>query len=170
MIKKCKECGACFENNEIRNIKSQFIRSGNSFCSKSCKKAVLKRYNKYRRERLWFSGKRDEVLKRDNFECQFCRTKEDLCVHHKDGNGRGSKDPNNSLDNLITLCLSCHRKLHQTLPREKYYKFVLENKEKTNRSIAISLGITHPTVAIIRKELGIELTRWKKNKASLLSQ
>lgn len=49
---------------------------------------------------------RDEVLERDGFECQICRRKDSLHLHHliKRTNG-GDHSP----ANLITLCDSCHR-------------------------------------------------------------
>lgn len=49
---------------------------------------------------------REQVLKRDNYECQVCKRKDSLHLHHlikrKDG---GTHDA----ENLITLCASCHR-------------------------------------------------------------
>lgn len=49
---------------------------------------------------------REEVLKRDMHECQICRNKENLDIHHivKIRHG-GTNQP----ENLITLCSSCHR-------------------------------------------------------------
>jgi len=58
-------------------------------------------------------------LERDNWQCQECGINniqhiilfgKGISIHHKDGLGRNSKNPNNSIDNLITLCLSCHQK------------------------------------------------------------
>lgn len=48
---------------------------------------------------------RDEVLERDGYECQICRRKDSLHLHHliKRRNGGDHK-----ADNLITLCASCH--------------------------------------------------------------
>lgn len=66
---------------------------------------------KHKREDKWFSGLRETVLARDGNKCQTCNKAGNI-VHHKDGNGRGSPSPNNSLENLITLCRSCHCKLH----------------------------------------------------------
>ena len=42
--------------------------------------------------------------------CYFCNTDENLCVHHIDVDRK-----NNQKSNLITLCRSCHTKIHQTL-------------------------------------------------------
>lgn len=64
-----------------------------------------------------FSGLRDVVLERDGFCCVSCnmtneqhlkKWKKSLTINHIDGAGRNSKVPNNSLENLETLCLRCH--------------------------------------------------------------
>lgn len=73
-------------------------------------------HNKY-----YFGGVRDQVLERDGSQCVKCGMSRsdhylkyscDLNVHHIDGKGWGVKkeERNNQLDNLITLCHSCHRK------------------------------------------------------------
>jgi hypothetical protein len=56
---------------------------------------------------------RNTIRQRDNFTCQICFKKEVNVVHHKDKN-----KTNHAMKNLITLCSSCHRKLHtnQHLP------------------------------------------------------
>lgn len=53
------------------------------------------------------------VKKRDNFKCRLCgigygHYKRDHAVHHIDENKQ-----NNSLENLITLCVGCHCKIHK---------------------------------------------------------
>lgn len=64
-----------------------------------------------------YGGKRFIVLDRDNWECQYCGMIQEQCmvlfgrsltIHHIDRNGRGSDNPNNDLDNLVTLCFRCH--------------------------------------------------------------
>lgn len=73
---------------------------------------ILKSMNKQR-----FGGLRDDVLKRDNYCCLGCgmtneehkqKWNRNLTLDHIDNQGRFSKEPNNSLDNLQTLCLKCH--------------------------------------------------------------
>lgn len=52
---------------------------------------------------------RFEVLKRDNFKCQYCgRTKDEtkLELDHKIPRSRGGE---NTLNNLITACIDCNR-------------------------------------------------------------
>lgn len=51
------------------------------------------------------------VLNRDNYTCQKCKTtKGELHVHHIIFRSKGGSD---TPDNLITLCESCHEKLHK---------------------------------------------------------
>jgi endogenous inhibitor of DNA gyrase (YacG/DUF329 family) len=52
-----------------------------------------------------------KILKRDNFTCQACGSKNNLDVHHKIP-FRISHD--NSESNLITLCHNCHIKIERT--------------------------------------------------------
>jgi 5-methylcytosine-specific restriction endonuclease McrA len=68
---------------------------------------------------------REDVIERDGYKCVFCpvtrrMTRElfgvDLDVHHIDLTG-GSDSPNNSPENLVTLCCVCHKKLHLLLSK-----------------------------------------------------
>ena len=52
---------------------------------------------------------RKQVLQRDGWRCQLCGSKENLHVHHKQLRSQQGKDEES---NLITLCASCHEKLH----------------------------------------------------------
>jgi len=50
---------------------------------------------------------RKEILRRDNYTCCICKSREELEVHHKD------KDWKNNCDsNLVTLCKPCHTHTH----------------------------------------------------------
>jgi hypothetical protein len=49
---------------------------------------------------------KEEVMKRDNYECQICGSKIRLHVHHIISRINGG---NHNTENLITLCSSCHR-------------------------------------------------------------
>lgn len=64
-----------------------------------------------------FGGLRDIVLKRDKYKCVICKMSQkkhlnkygrSLNIDHIDGNGRNSPEPNNTLDNLQTLCQVCN--------------------------------------------------------------
>ena len=67
------------------------------------------------------------IRQKDIFTCQLCGLKEDgqkLDVHHIDYNKR-----NNKLDNLISLCRSCHIKIEWN--RENWIKY-FQNKVISN--------------------------------------
>lgn len=69
----------------------------------------------------WFDI-RKIILSRDNNKCVKCGEKEKkLCIHHIDESGDKYyyKKPNNELNNLETLCLSCHSRLHNQLSRDR---------------------------------------------------
>ncbi len=52
---------------------------------------------------------REQVLRRDGWKCQCCGTRSNLEVHHKEYRSRGGND---SEENLITLCVTCHLLVH----------------------------------------------------------
>jgi 5-methylcytosine-specific restriction endonuclease McrA len=52
---------------------------------------------------------RRTVLVRDGWHCQDCRSANNLQVHHLKSR---SQLGNDIMDNLITLCASCHGKRH----------------------------------------------------------
>lgn len=64
-----------------------------------------------------FDGLRVNVLIRDGYKCNVCGMTDaehkdtyqrEITIDHIDGNGRYADKPNNTLDNLWTLCLKCH--------------------------------------------------------------
>lgn len=85
----------------------------------------MKRYREEHRELFnWhknqkrFDGLKKRILERDNHKCRLCGAKvsdssgRELSVHHIDGKNFETENPNHSIKNLITLCNSCHHKLH----------------------------------------------------------
>jgi 5-methylcytosine-specific restriction endonuclease McrA len=53
---------------------------------------------------------RRQVLRRDRWRCQGCGSTSNLEIHHQQFRSHGGLDV---LDNLITLCRSCHEVTHQ---------------------------------------------------------
>jgi 5-methylcytosine-specific restriction endonuclease McrA len=69
------------------------------------------------KNRLRFGGNREKAILRDGEKCVRCgmtrqqhkaKHKVDLNVHHIDGRGVNSDNPNNTLENMETLCWPCH--------------------------------------------------------------
>lgn len=99
-----RRCPECQRKHEIASIHAALKRSP--------------KFNEYRRrakDNYSFGGNREKALERDKYTCQRCGATEDLHVHHRDGNGvtTPKEARNNALDNLQTLCRSCHTTVHQ---------------------------------------------------------
>lgn len=80
-----------------------------------------------------------KIKKRDNFMCAICRETpgwSKLHVHHIDYD-----KTNNSEKNLITLCIYCHNKHHNTLSEveQDYFRYVLGGQETQLSSGNITL-------------------------------
>ena len=77
-----------------------------------------KEYNTFLKSSYW-KKVRKLVLTRDNYECQNCKqigricnlTVKDLEVHHL--TYKNHKNELHHLDDLTTLCKSCHEYMHQ---------------------------------------------------------
>lgn len=80
-----------------------------------CKAAGLPKID---REERYYDGRREPVMQRDGYKCTRCgeTDRSKLVVHHRDGRGRGTSDPNNDDENLETVCRACHARHHSTTP------------------------------------------------------
>jgi len=56
-----------------------------------------------------YSQLRNQVLRRDGWKCQACSAMSNLEVHHKEFRSHSGDD---SEQNLITLCSTCHATVH----------------------------------------------------------
>jgi 5-methylcytosine-specific restriction endonuclease McrA len=72
-------------------------------------KDTLPKKPRLRLDPVSYRGLRQKVLERDGWRCQFCGSPTDLHVHHVKSRGQLGDDCDY---NLITLCSTCHRKLH----------------------------------------------------------
>jgi len=133
----CANCGEVVEKMP-HNVKGE-----ETTCSKECLKEYMSSIRKGEQNPQWEGGRfeyygpnwpkqREKALERDEYCCQECdmtRDKhyqnydEDLHIHHKVPRRQiiDGEEPTieqfelaNSLDNLVTLCKSCHRKLENT--------------------------------------------------------
>lgn len=71
---------------------------------KSCAVEGFDGYTRYLRSDEWRELKR-KVLQRDGYKCRNCGSSVGLQVHHKSYDRFGGE----SLDDLITLCVVCHK-------------------------------------------------------------
>ncbi|OHD24265.1 MAG: hypothetical protein A2Y38_20070 [Spirochaetes bacterium GWB1_59_5] len=100
--KYCAACGAKLErkrfNNRLEDM-SVFLRR--QYCSRECS------WTASRKESVTLSGLLKRATQLKDSACEVCQAQTHLGVHHKDRN-----PANNSSENLLTLCASCHTKLH----------------------------------------------------------
>jgi len=70
----------------------------------------LTEYSTYLQSEAW-KKKRNEIMQRDNKQCRFCGQREALQVHHLTYKNLGNENE----QELITLCKSCHKMLHDVM-------------------------------------------------------
>lgn len=118
-----------------------------------------------------FKNTQEACFNRDNYKCQCCKTKNGtLNAHHIIYRSRGGAD---TLDNLITLCEDCHKKLHRDELQEFESKLVGKKKCQLKHatqmnSIRVQLLKHYPeaieTFGFITKAnrewLGLKKTHW----------
>jgi len=87
--------------------------------------------------------KEDEALRRDNYRCQVCGRKKgsvNVLIHHINGNNQ-----NNDPENLVTLCVGCHLRLHGKSRTYGNYAIVTDNKGRNLTKLwRKSQGLRYP--------------------------
>jgi hypothetical protein len=112
-IKKvCKQCGKTFHDHPCH------IERRN-YCSYECAKKATSDFwfeksigddNHFYTRSFW-KKLRSLILERDRYRCQICgEENKKLNVHHIKEKRNGGTDHK---DNLITLCVNCHRRKHK---------------------------------------------------------
>lgn len=102
MKNTCKHCKKEYERKRFNGRLEDLTRyKKRVFCSKLCQ---YKYGLDHEKTRQWL-GRKIQRYKKD--KCESCKGDHWLGVHHRDRDWR-----NNDIDNLITLCASCHSKLH----------------------------------------------------------
>lgn len=129
---KCVGCG-------VEKIGIKHIRK---YCSIKCRNSYRgKEYYIKNREtekqrkldgyyKRYFSGNADAVYKKYKNICANCWSENNLAIHHIDLSGT-SKKPNNSIENLVLLCNSCHGKIHYFLQAGKVDEDIVRTYVKT---------------------------------------
>jgi len=72
------------------------------------------------------------ILKRDNYSCRLCSSKDDVQVHHITPKVLGGR---NTFDNMITLCYQCHHFIHHCNPMFKFRNNCKSHKELTKEGL-----------------------------------
>jgi 5-methylcytosine-specific restriction endonuclease McrA len=119
--KECPQCHKMFVPMQKKGV-------GKTYCSNKCQhrfnyiknhQSIKERYASWQKKNKW-DGNWEEALNRDKYTCQICgltlypsqwEGKRILMVHHWDGSGE-KEAKNHGVDNLVTLCGSCHREFH----------------------------------------------------------
>ena len=115
----CLICGKPFIKNNMTMTKK--------YCSSECRRKAERLFGSKKqtdleyKDRTRFGGNKYKVLQRDDYKCQMCDSERQLIVHHKDCSG-SLDNPNNDMNNLITLCKSCHIKLHRLYGKDEVTK------------------------------------------------
>lgn len=68
-------------------------------------------------ERIWKvpSVNRREILRRDNYQCQYCGNKKHLTLDHVIPRSKGGQ---HSWDNLVTACMTCNSRKGDRIPEQ----------------------------------------------------
>jgi len=122
-----EKCNIWRKNNPKPRVNNKCFNCGKDcgrkkYCSDKCKpiRIIIQPY--------W------KGMARFNTKCYVCQRIFNLIhIHHKDGNHK-----NNDKENLVSLCASCHQKIHRKKAKRNYYllrnNFDRENRLKEIRS------------------------------------
>lgn len=126
-------CGPCRVSKWHREHKERVAEIKKEYVLRNPEKRrkAWEKYNREKKDRkrisniawynkAYFDGKR-LVLLQEHPYCERCKcTDRPLHIHHKDGKGTTSKVKNNSWSNLVVLCNSCHKTVHNRKEKEFY--------------------------------------------------
>lgn len=107
-----------------------------------------------------------EALERDGWKCVRCGEEEDIIVHHIDGSRRlGLNRMNRSLDNLMTLCWTCHSKEHGNRVIDIDEMLNLKRSGKTLKEVGELFGVSRQRIhQIMNKQLALDkITQIRNN-------
>ena len=93
--------------------------------SKKAEEQTFIEYKKYMESAEWIA-KRNMALRRDGFVCKRCGSAKNLNVHHITYKNLGHEE----MDDLVTLCETCHEYIHSLYVSEKMHFDNIEDEEK----------------------------------------
>ena len=109
----CAFCGRKMERSRINGrLEDLGAFRKRKYCNRNCmKKAFVKKDASSQNWGESHHSARKIVYLLEGIEktCRICGSKRNIDIHHNDGNFH-----NNSLENLIPVCRSCHIKLHRS--------------------------------------------------------
>jgi len=84
----------------------------NYYIYKKTRYSDIRKINIKAKENQRFGESAKEIKKRFNNKCVMCGCGGRLYIHHIDKIGRNCKNPNNSKENKVPVCPSCHAQIH----------------------------------------------------------
>lgn len=110
--KYCEFCGKKLERKRFSGrLEDLKVFKNRKYCDKECMKKAFIKTNAEKQEYGPAHASARMImknLKKTERKCEICGNTKNLDVHHIDKNFR-----NNSLENLMIVCRSCHLKLHK---------------------------------------------------------
>lgn len=118
LASECKKCSRFY-----RQKSSQYFQKYYAIHKKEWNKrgrkwwAIHQKWVQNYLDKKRYNGNKSKVLQRDNYTCQCCgfydSSSKKLHIHHINEKSFFNTDnPDHSMNNLITLCQSCHIKYH----------------------------------------------------------
>lgn len=127
----------------ILPIKNIILETGN-FDIHKLKNPNINKWEYQKGDLYGYSNMRELILTRDNHVCQYCKGKSKdskLEVHHIIFRKNGGSDDS---DNLITLCKTCHDKLHKS-------EIKLKNNGKIKTNLKHATQINSIRIQLLRR-------------------
>lgn len=118
-IKRCEKCGVLITRNRFTTgrLEDRTIFLKRKFCSKKCQNLAQIKKGTTNKQTMM---ERARKFKKD--KCHYCGNRDRLHIHHIDKNIL-----NNSEDNLMTLCVTCHNRIHATVTNFKIKTDLINN-------------------------------------------
>lgn len=108
--KTCPICGKTFNPMKMSRIFLDYNHT--HYCSSDCKHKGIWATDCKKGRPVFWDAIQTHILNRDNHRCRICGSEKNLTVHHMIPVAVGGTSED---WNLITLCHTCHMKVHSSL-------------------------------------------------------